>query len=116
MRNYTLIAILFFGKFAFSQLEEGYIQYNIDVKANDTTLSVRQGVAMLRDSKMEIYFAEGRNRIDFKMGELYTTSILINKSTNAAITLISSMMGKYATLNYADELKYNSTGTNINQY
>ena len=112
MRNYILIITLIITNFAFSQESEGYIQYNIDVEAMDTNLSTKQNVALLRDSKMEIYFAEGRNRIDFKMGELYTTSIRINKSMNMAITLSTSMMGKYASLNHADEIQYNEPDPN----
>lgn len=107
MRNLIILILVLTTKFTFSQIAEGYIQYNIDVIAVDTNISAKQNAALLRDSRMEIYFAEGKNRIDFKMGELYTTSIRINKSMNTAITLSTSMMGKYATLNHADELKYN---------
>lgn len=107
MKIIVLITALLLVNLSFSQVAEGYIQYNIDVKALDSNISTKQNAALLRDSKMEIYFAEGRNRIDFKMGDLYTTSIRINKSMNMALTLNTSMMGKYASLNHADEIQYN---------
>ncbi len=105
------IILLLFYNFSISQLTEGYIQYDIDVKAIDTLNSTKQKAALLRDSKMELYFAEKKIRIDFKMGQIYRSSIRINKSTNAAISLMDSRNGKYATLSYADEIKYNNPDT-----
>ncbi len=102
-----LLLLLLVPMMSFGQVFEGYIQYDIHFQSIDSLNSTKQKIALLRDSKMELYFAEKKYRIDFKMGKMYTSSIRVNKSTNAAISLMNNMKGKHATLSYADEIKYN---------
>lgn len=81
----------------FSQETEGYLQYSIDVHAVDTSLNSRQQAAMLRNSKMEIYFSQNFSRVDFTMGEMYELSAVVNLETNRTISLMSGAIGKFAT-------------------
>lgn len=87
-----------------AQINEGYIQFHIDVNAIDTTTEARQSAGLLRNSKMEIYFAEGLSRIDFQLGELSKTSVRINKKENKGISISESVMGKYANVGTAESL------------
>ena len=51
---------------------------------------------MLRDSRMELYFSEGRYRMDFKLGNTTSSSIRVDTIKNEALSLTSSPMGSYA--------------------
>ncbi|MFK7786788.1 MAG: hypothetical protein AB8B56_16835 [Crocinitomicaceae bacterium] len=81
----------------FSQEEEGYLQYNIDVQAVDTSLHARQQAGLLRNSKMEIFFSQDFSRVDFEMGTMYKLSAVVNMKTNRTISLMSGAIGKLAT-------------------
>jgi GLPGLI family protein len=98
MRNLIIIAVFFCSQIAFSQLTEGYIQFSIDVIAVDTSLKTKQSAGLLHDSKMEIYFADKLSRIDYKMGRLYNTVMILDERTQKAITLTNSSKGKFASI------------------
>ncbi len=85
-----------------AQISEGYFQFSIDVEAIDTAVEVRQQTAMLRDSKMELYFSEGRYRIDYHLGHVSTTSIRVDTFKNEALSLTTGVMGNYAYKNTPD--------------
>lgn len=98
MKNAVLLIVcnvLFFG--AFAQETEGYLQFDIEVQAVDTTLKSKQQAGLLRNSKMEIFFSQEFSRVDFEMGELYKLSAVVNLETNRTISLMSGKIGKLAT-------------------
>lgn len=92
---FVVCNVLYFCVFA--QETEGYLQYDIEVQAVDTTLKSRQQAALLRNSKMEIFFSHDFSRVDFEMGELYKLSAVVNLETNRTISLMSGKIGKLAT-------------------
>lgn len=94
----------------YGQVEEGYFQYTINVKAIDTALEAQKAAAMLMDSRMEVYLSKDRYRVDFKMGELYTTSVRVDRINNKAISFSDSQMGKFAT--EADIAELDATAPN----
>ena len=98
MKGYYLI--LFIALFAVSakaQINEGFFQYNIDVTAIDTSLETKRSVSMLRNSKMTIFFDQNNyTKVIFKMGMLFTSSIILDHKTNKSLTLSKSMMGNHA--------------------
>src|SRR5690606_1009082 len=59
---------------------------------------------MLYDSRMELYFAPKLTRADFKMGRMYTTSVVINREKDSALVLTRSPMGNYAKFQRPDLL------------
>lgn len=95
-----------------AQLKEGYIQFHIDVNAIDTSSEARQSASMLKNSKMEVYFAKDLSRVDFTLGELSKTSVRINRKINKGISITESIMGKYANVSTADGLAGESTAMN----
>ena len=98
MKKITLFLAFSFSIFTgFSQLTEGYLQYNIDVQAVDTSLKAKQQAGMLRNSKMEIFFSQDFSRVDFEMGKMYKLSAVVNLKTNRTISLMSGAIGKLAT-------------------
>jgi len=101
---------------SFSQIQEGYFQYSIDVKPMDTSLATRQKVGMLIDSKMEIYFADKLSRMDFKAGQIYTTSIRIDRNIQKAISLSTSMAGKFGAELPMDALNANAPKIDTNTH
>ena len=106
MKKIILILIVFFYNFCFSQILEGHVQYDIQVKAIDTSLEIRQQVQLLRNSKMDLFFSKGKYRVDFKMGELYSSSTRINKLNDKILTLFNSKKGSFASLNNTDDANY----------
>lgn len=104
LKKLCLSIICLVSVFGFGQMSEGYFQYSIQVEAIDTSLEARQNAQLLHDSKMEIYFASELSRVDFTMGRMYVSTIVIDKISNKAVTLTTGVMGKYAIENTADEL------------
>ena len=105
MKKLTLLTvILVLNLTCLAQNTEGYLQYNIDVKAADTTLESKQKVGMLQDSRMEIYFAEGLSRVDFKMGKVYNFQAIVDNPNNKSLSLIDGPTGKFAIPATADEM------------
>jgi hypothetical protein len=108
MKNLLLSIIVLLSFQLFSQTTEGFFQFSIEVKALDTSLAVRQNVAALTDSRMDIYFADKLSRVDFKMGRIYLTSVRINRITQKAVSLTtSSMAGNFATILPIDQMDAN---------
>lgn len=98
MKKITLfLAFSFSILTGFSQEQEGYLQYNIDVQAVDTTMQAKQQAGLLRNSKMEIFFSQNFSRVDFEMGTMYKLSAVVNVETNRTISLMSGAIGKLAT-------------------
>lgn len=107
-----VITICLASSSLYSQIKEGYIQFHIDVNAVDTSTEARQSAAMLRNSKMEIYFAKDLSRVDFKLGEISNTSVRINKKTDIGISISESVMGKYANVGTSESLAGESVSVN----
>lgn len=97
LRIIVLGLIITLSTAAFSQKKEGYLQYAIEVEAVDTSLKAKQQEAMLRNSKMEIYYKRNFSRVDFKMGQMYSLTAIVDKKADRTLSLISSPMGKFAT-------------------
>ncbi len=104
MKVFSFIIILFVTASAFGQLNEGYIQFDIDVQAVDTSKNAHQSAAMMRNSKMEIFFAQDLSRVDFTLGQISQTSVRIDRKNNKGVSLSNNVMGKYANIGTADDL------------
>ncbi|MBL1279880.1 MAG: DUF4412 domain-containing protein [Fluviicola sp.] len=116
MKNVLFLFLLLSTSVSFSQLDEGVIQYSIDVEAADTSLQARQNAGLLHNSMMKIYFTKGLLRIDYKMGKITDMKMIIDYERNASLSLIENTQGKYAILKKADELEYpekNDTNSTI---
>lgn len=104
MKYIVILGLTLLANNSFAQLDEGYFQYSISVEAVDTTLEAKQKAGMLRNSKMEIYFAKNMARIDFTMGAMYKTRTIINQDSSKSLSIIESGMGKFATIKPLDEM------------
>lgn len=94
---FFLIILFFLGQNSIAQQKEGLLEYAIDVQAVDTSLKVRQQVGMLRNSSMKVYFMKDRSRIDFKMGEMYMITSIVDWKINRSLSLFTTPKGKFAT-------------------
>ena len=103
--KYLCVVLLIIPLSISAQKNEGYIQFDIDVQAIDTTKNARQSSAMMRNSRMEIFFAEDLSRVDFTLGEISQTSVRINRRENKGVSLSNTVMGKYANVGTATELE-----------
>lgn len=75
---------------------QGYVKYMINIEAIDSSTSTLQSAALLRNSKMELYFYDDNARVDFKMGETFESTLIFNEKENKLLTLSSSPFGKIA--------------------
>lgn len=97
LKKGLFIFIVFIAsKTTLAQLNEGYFQYSISVTAIDTSLTIRQQAGLLFDSKMELYFKGNLSRLDFKMGKMYETSLIVDREKMVGLSLSSDQKGKYA--------------------
>lgn len=97
-----LAIILLVPFFITAQTKEGYIQFSIDVKAIDTSMNARRSASLMRDSKMEIYYAKDKSRVDFTFGKISNTSVRIDRTTNKGISITKSVYGNFANQNTAE--------------
>ena len=88
---------------SFSQTKNGHIQYAIEVMAIDTSLETHQAVGLLQNSSMELFLAEDKSRVDFNLGDLYSTSIIIDYLTSQMLMLYSGVNGRSATVQTIDD-------------
>ena len=95
----------------YSQYEEGFFEYYIDVTATDTSLTAKQSAASLRNSKMSLFFDPTCSRVDYHMGDISLSSMIVNRETNKAITLVAGPNGNFAIVKKADELDYTKQET-----
>lgn len=86
------------------QITEGYFHYSISVSAVDTSLDTRQKVGTLYNSKMELYFADKKSRIDFQMGKIYSMSLIVDNVIKFGLSLNATPNGKYAVPLYEKDL------------
>jgi GLPGLI family protein len=102
----TTFSFLFtLGFSVFAQQKEGTIDYVIDVQAIDTSLKVRQQVGLLRNSGMKVCFMKDKSRLDFKMGEMYDISVVVDWKINRSLSLFATPKGKFATKMEAEQYK-----------
>ena len=108
MKTLLLFTISFMTSIAFSQSEEGFFQFHINVKALDTSAQTHQNAEMMRGSQMKLYYAKDLLRVEYKMGKMYETTLVLDKKKNLAMTLTDGMLGKMAVQKDADELDFNN--------
>ena len=106
MKTIILFASLFILNLAYSQQGDAYFQYHISVKAIDTSQQVRQNASLLGNSTLKMFFSEDNMRVEYKMGKLYVSTLVLNRGTGVALTLMDGAMGKFAVLKGADELEF----------
>lgn len=95
--KFTAILILTLFHFsAVSQVSKAHVQFAIDVSALDTALKTKQTVGMFYDSSMKLYFTETRSRVEFKMGKLYTSTMIMDNASDTTLVLTASPMGNFA--------------------
>ena len=106
MKSIVILILLSISSSLFAQISEGYIQYSIEVEAVDESIETAQSVGLLRDSKMEIYFDQAHLRVDFKMGSMSQTQMILDFKKDSVITLAKSVYGTFATKSTIKELSY----------
>ncbi|PWH86628.1 hypothetical protein [Brumimicrobium oceani] len=114
--QHLFFIFLFIPFLNFSQLQEGFLQFHIDVTAVDTSLNARQTASMMKNSKMEIYFAKDLSRVDFEMGKITHSSIRINRKLDKGITITKSIYGNYANQGSVDEISGSQPETSTTDF
>lgn len=105
MKLTTVLILTLLTFSSFSQVSKAHIQFAIDVEAIDTTEETKQMVGMFIDSSLKLYFTETKSRVDYKMGRLYTATLVINSLTDSALVLQASPMGNFAMQKSASEFE-----------
>lgn len=92
---------------SFSQVTKAFVQFAIDVEAVDTSMQTKQMVGMFYDSSMKLFFTEKKSRVDFKMGKLYTASVVMDGVSDSALVLQAGPMGNFAKYQLNEEFGKN---------
>lgn len=79
-----------------SQISEGHFQYAILTTPIDTSLEVRQKTGLMQNSKMDLFFTETKSRIDFNMGTMLYSCIVMDYTIPRALSLSKSPQGSFA--------------------
>lgn len=96
-KTYLLLLSLLLITNSFAQISEGFFQYSIKVTAIDTSAETQQKVGMMYNSTMKLFFTDTKSRIDFTIGTIFATSIIVDKKNKIGLSLSSNPNGKYAT-------------------
>lgn len=96
-KTYLLLISLLLISNCFTQISEGFFQYSIKVTAIDSSVETKQKVGMMYNSTMKLFFTDTKSRIDFTIGTIFATSIIVDKKNKKGLSLSSNPKGKYAT-------------------
>lgn len=88
----TLVSILFIAVSSFSQLKEGHVKFKIDIESNNPEMQMQ--VAMLQNSKLDLFFNNKTTRSEFAMGTIMTMITVANAESDQLLMLMSGMVGK----------------------
>ena len=90
----TVVALLFISISSFSQIKEGHVKFKIDIESNNPEMQMQ--VAMLQNSKLDLFFNNKTTRSEFAMGTIMTMITVANAETDQLLMLMSGMVGKQA--------------------
>lgn len=105
-----LFAFLFLLNFSFAQ--DLKIKYNIVMKSSDPAMQSQ--MAMSEGSTLTIYAQDDKSRVEMKMGELMTTTTVLDLTKKKGLTLMDGIMGKQAaTFEGSDFEKFNESEKDV---
>lgn len=90
----------------FSQVNEGYIVYDIEMTAEIPEME--QAVSMFESSSMYFYFLKEKARSDLNFGTIMSVSSIFDFSTNEVLYLIKGILGNNAVLTNLNEINNNN--------
>lgn len=100
MQKIFAFTLLFFSilssQKSLGQIKEGHFQYAILTTAVDTSLEARQKVGLMQNSKMDVFFTQNKSRIDFNIGTLSYSCIVVDHTIPRAMSLNKSSQGAVA--------------------
>lgn len=73
----------------------------------DTLLETRQKTGLLQNSRMDVFFMEQKSRIDFGMGEMFYSCIVVDNTIPRALSLNKNPKGALAAYIGKDQLEKN---------
>ena len=103
---------LFICAFTYSALSaqvlEGHVQYKIRTSAVDTNKETIQKVLMFQKSKMDVFFMPKKSRIDFDLGGMLYSCIVVDNTISRGISMNKSAKGAYAVYLGKNELDFSN--------
>ena len=90
--------------FSFNQITKGKVSYTIDATIMDSSLSKMENRMINFGSELDISFDKNRSRIDFRLNDSMSITIIIDTKKNEGLRLLSSQMGKFAVQGKANEM------------
>ena len=106
--KFTSFLIVFLFVINFSHAQELKIKYDIIMKSSDPAMQTQ--LQMSEGSTLTLYAKGDKSRVEMKMGELMTTTTIIDLTKKRGLTLMDGMLGKQgATFEGEDFEKFSST-------
>lgn len=90
--------------FSFNQISKGKVNYKINATIVDSSLSKMENRMINFGSELDISFDKSHSRVDFRLNDSMSISIIIDNKKNEGLKLLSSQMGKFAVQGKANEM------------
>ncbi|PWH85296.1 hypothetical protein [Brumimicrobium oceani] len=90
----TSILIVFLSVFHFSFAQELKIKYNIIMESSDPAMQPQ--LQMSKGSTLTVFAKGEQSRVEMKMGQLMTTTTILDVNKKKGLTLMEGMLGKQA--------------------
>ncbi len=93
---------------------QGKLEYIIEVEG--ATPQLQKTAQMLFDSRMNVLYRPNQSRVDFKLGEMMTQTMITNSETDQALSFSTGMMGDIAivaTMTQLQGSKVNDTASSV---
>jgi GLPGLI family protein len=113
MKITILLSLILFASLAFTQVNEAYFKYNIEVTPVTKSEEAMGTARMLRNSEMSIYFDKNHSRVDFKLGDISRTTTVLNKKLDEGISYSSGSRGNIATKGKASDFSPNDNAKSV---
>ncbi len=113
IKNYFIaIASLLVTLGTSAQVTEGKVSYNVKNTVLDADEALK-GKLISFQSSLDVFFVEGKSRIDFSVNDSMSISIIMDLEKNEGIKLLNSQMGKFAVPGSAKDMGWGqSTSSN----
>lgn len=108
LKYFYLFLCVFTHSLVGAQVLEGHVQYKIRTTAVDTSKETIQKVLMFQKSKMDIFFMPKKSRIDFDLGGMLYSCIVVDHTIPRGISMNKSAKGAYCVYLGKNELDFSN--------
>lgn len=114
IKSLLLSSLFLLSFFGLTQNDEGFFEFNIEVKAMDTSTQNRQMAGLLYGSYLKMSFANGNSCFEFKYGQFGTNTVVDLKGNDSIMQMTSGPMGDYVMYHTREDYANLLDGNQVN--